>query len=169
MSTSTSWAHVQAPEDAHLTEKTTSVFLAGAIAMGDAPLWQPDAANRLSHLPVTVCNPRRDLNWGSDMSKFKEQVDWETKYLKESTVIMMWLPQVVVNGVPNVLPISLLELGENGPKGKVILGRNPNYPRLANVDHFCERHNVPVFDNFDALVNAVKERLVAEIEKKAKV
>ena len=50
--------------------------------MGRSTEWQHDFTAALSHLPVTVLNPRRenwDKNWVQDISnpQFKEQVDWE--------------------------------------------------------------------------------------------
>jgi hypothetical protein len=72
--------------------KGSSVFLAGSIEMGRAIEWQADFTAALSHLPVTVPNPRCDdwdKSWTQDVSnaKFKEQVDWETDHLEKADVL----------------------------------------------------------------------------------
>ena len=63
--------------------KTFKVFLAGSIDMGKAEDWQPFVTERLSDLPISIFNPRRDdwdSTWVQDISnkQFAEQVNCST-------------------------------------------------------------------------------------------
>ncbi|KAJ7018891.1 hypothetical protein C8F04DRAFT_1149825 [Mycena alexandri] len=82
----------KAPE--HVTVEGRSIFLAGSIEMGSVEDWQTLLAAKLSHLPITIMNPRRDAwdgSWEQDISNpmFKQQVDWELDSQDRADVIAM--------------------------------------------------------------------------------
>ncbi|KAJ7100269.1 hypothetical protein B0H15DRAFT_819537 [Mycena belliarum] len=155
-----------------------SVFLAGSIEMGAAEDWQTVITNRLSHLPITILNPRRndwDSSWKQSASdpQFREQVKWELDMLDRCDVIAMYFD-------PNTkAPISLLELGlfaasRKGPKegrsgedtqerpSKLVVCCPDGFYRKGNVEIVCERYKVPMLQNIDQLIHRVVERLTIE-------
>ncbi|KAJ7485377.1 hypothetical protein FB451DRAFT_1027210 [Mycena latifolia] len=135
-----------------------SVFLAGSIEMGAAEDWQTALTNRISHLPITILNPRRD-DWDSSWKQsasdpqFREQVEWELNMQDRCDVIAMYFD-------PNTkAPISLLELGLFAPTGKMVVCCPEGFYRKGNVDIVCERFKVPLVHTLDQLIDKVIERL----------
>lgn len=130
------------------------VFLAGSIEMGKAIDWQTEFCKRMSDLPVTILNPRRD-DWDSSWEqkitnpKFKEQVEWELTALGIADIVVMYL-------VPGTMsPISLLELGLKAGGRRLIVCCPEGFWRKGNVDIVCQRFNVQQVETFDELVEEV--------------
>lgn len=128
-----------------------SVFLAGSIEMGAAVDWQAEVEGKLSAVPGTILNPRRD-DWDSSWEQstscpqFVEQVDWELDALDVCTLILMYFD-------PNTKsPITLLELGLYANSGKLVVCCPEGFYRKGNVDVTCHRYNVPLVLNLDQLV-----------------
>ena len=134
----------------------TKVFLAGTIDMGKSVDWQEDLANRFEKYDVTFLNPRR-TNWDSSWKQsitnphFKQQVQWESDNLEDADIIVM-----------NLLPdsqsiISIGELGEYGGKGKNMVVCCPEgFWRKGNVEFLCEKFSLPLFTDYDLMVNHLK-------------
>lgn len=147
------------------TIASPSVFLAGSIEMGRAIDWQSTVTNGLSHLPVTVLNPRRDdwdSTWVQDISnkQFREQVEWEMDHLNQADVIALLLQ-------PDTLsPISLLELGMHAHEGKMVVCCPPGFWRRGNVQIVCHRYGIPLVETTDELVAKVTEKLEAKIKER---
>lgn len=76
----------QSPEKDYSDKKI--VFLAGPIK--GAPDWQSQAIKDLADLDIYVANPRRENARNFDLDL---QVDWESKFLALSDVIMFWIPK----------------------------------------------------------------------------
>jgi Nucleoside 2-deoxyribosyltransferase like len=57
-------------------------------------------------------------------------------------------------------PITLIELGLHAKSGKVYLACPEGYWRKGNIDITADRYHVPRFETLDALLVAVKARLV---------
>lgn len=69
-----------------------SLFTAGSIEMGAAVPWQALLIEHLQHLPIMICNPRKDsgdpkIDTKSREAKFQMQVDWELEASTQATVI----------------------------------------------------------------------------------
>jgi hypothetical protein len=123
-----------------------TVFLGGSIEMGKAVNWQMSMGNTLREMGYNVLNPRRD-DWDSSWEqlyenpKMYQQVSWELNGLEVADIILIWLENDTLS------PISLLELGKFADTGKVVVYCANNYLRKANVDIFCSRYNIPIFNN----------------------
>lgn len=149
------------------TIKTPSVFLSGSIEMGKAIDWQTAVTNGLSHLPITILNPRRndwDSSWVQDIenAQFKEQVDWEMDHLNEADVIALFLQ-------PDTLsPISLLELGMHAHEKKMVACCPKGFWRRGNVQIVCHRYGIPLVDTCEELIVKVSAMLEDKIMERKK-
>jgi hypothetical protein len=140
------------------TENRISVFLAGSIEMGKAEDWQVAVEKELKEFEVTVFNPRRndwDSSWEQKESsdQFNYQVNWELNRLEESTVVFMYFSPGTQS------PISLLELGAFAGRSHMVVCCPTGFWRKGNVDIFCTRANVPVYENFEDAVGALKTKI----------
>jgi len=136
-----------------------SLFLAGSIEMGSAENWQEKIVKELHKFSVTIYNPRRndwDSSWVQDINnpQFYDQVNWELDMLDKSDIIVMYFD-------PNTKsPISLLELGLYAFGGSNIIVCCPKgFWRKGNVDIVCQRYGIPVFENIETLIVALKAKL----------
>lgn len=123
------------------------VFLAGSIEMGKAKDWQTDMTNFFTGQGLGVYNPRRpdwDSTWvqSFDNPQFYQQVNWELDALEKAEMILLNLEPETLS------PISLLELGRFSTK-KIYVICPEGFWRKGNIDIFCNRYNIPLFDNFD--------------------
>jgi hypothetical protein len=136
------------------------VFLAGSIEMGKAIDWQKQVIDSLADVEnVTLLNPRRDdwdISWIQDPDKdpFRSHVLWElTSIVKSSIVFFYFAPETIS-------PISLLELGTClGTSSKIIVCCPKTFTRYGNVKIYCEVAGVPVYENLEEAINALKERI----------
>jgi hypothetical protein len=141
-----------------MTVKGPSVFLAGSIEMGIAEDWQTKLTSTLSHLPITIFNPRRDEwddSWGQDILdvEFKRQVEWELDQLKRADVIALFFDPDTKS------PISLLELGLQAKTDKLIVCCPTGFWRRGNVQIVCEKYGIPIVEAWEELTERVKEKL----------
>lgn len=140
-----------------------SIFLAGSIEMGKASNWQEETITIIEKLQketkyfsdLIVYNPRRkdwDNSWEQKLinPNFYQQVNWELNALQKSQIIFFYFDANTIS------PISLLELGKFHTKAIVVV--NDEYLRKGNVDIFCEKYNVPIFNSIEsALKNLFKK------------
>lgn len=135
-----------------------TVFLAGSIEMGLAEDWQKRVENELADCKVTAFNPRRD-DWDSSWtqeqsnSQFNLQVNWEMNRLDECDIMFMYFSPETKS------PISLLELGSYGPRKQSVVCCPPGFWRRGNVEIFCTRHNIPMFDTLDEAIGALRTKI----------
>jgi hypothetical protein len=144
--------------DQSVEQGTVRIFLAGSIEMGAAEDWQTKITERSEHLPVTFYNPRReewDASWVQEQAnpQFNFQVNWELDKLDESDIIFMYFSPETKS------PISLMELGAYGNTGKMIVCCPDGFWRKGNVEIFCTRHNIPLFDNIDDAIGGLATKL----------
>ena len=141
--------------------KSTNVFLAGSIEMGEAEDWQSTLVSKFKDFdPLTFFNPRRD-DWDSSWEQkesnpqFNEQVNWELDHLERSDLIFMYFSPGTKS------PISLLELGlfANTDK-KMIVCCPDEFWRKGNVDIVCSRNNIPVYETLDKAIGALYSYLI---------
>ncbi|KAF2400838.1 hypothetical protein EJ06DRAFT_529936 [Trichodelitschia bisporula] len=157
-----------APEPLPSARTPVSIFLAGSIEMGKAVDWQAEVTKGLTHLPVTIFNPRRsdwDGNWKQDIAEpqFKEQVDWEMDRLESSDVIALYLQPTTMS------PISLLELGMHAAGGKVVVCCPEGFWRRGNVQIVCHRYGLELVKDIPTLVKRLEARLHQAMENKANI
>jgi hypothetical protein len=139
-----------------------AVFLAGSIEMGKAEDWQKTVEKELAKLDVTIFNPRRDdwdSSWTQEQSnpQFNHQVNWELNKLERCDVIFMYLSPETQS------PISLLELGRYSTYGKMLVCCPKGFWRKGNVDILCTRENIPVFEDLQSAIGALKTRINQQI------
>lgn len=145
-----------------VSEHRTSVFLAGSIEMGLAEDWQVRIERELEQYDVTVFNPRRDdwdSSWTQEQSnpQFNAQVNWEMNRLEECDIMFMYFSPQTKS------PISLLELGAYGSGRKDVVVCCPDgFWRKGNVDIFCTRHDIPLFNNLEDAVGALRTKISAQ-------
>lgn len=134
------------------------IFLAGSIDMGSSVDWQTEVQNKLDDCEVTFFNPRRD-EWDSSWEQratnpeFNGQVNWEMDKLEEADIIFMnILPE-------SKSPITLLELGLHANSNRLIVCCPYGFWRKGNVEIVCHRFNVPLFNDFETAVAALRSRI----------
>lgn len=138
--------------------KSLKIFLAGTIDNGLSVDWQKSIIEYITEKfkgsPIDIFNPRR-LDWNSSWSAdphhpmLKRQIDWELIYQEQADAILM----VFLEGSKS--PITLLELGAF--KHKPILVYCPEkFYRFANVDIFCKRNQIKIFQDWDDYLIAVR-------------
>lgn len=137
----------------------TKIFLAGSIDMGKAEDWQTKLTNDLSDFKgLAIFNPRRD-DWDSsweqsiENEKFNEQVTWEMDHLDAADVVVVYFDP------KGQAPITLLELGLHARDRKMIICCPDGYWRKGNVEMVADRFNLPLVDNYDDLLEALKDEL----------
>ena len=86
--------------------------------------------------------------------KFREQVEWELDGLDRADVIAMWF----MPGTKS--PITLLELGLYARSGKLLVGCPEGFWRKGNIEVVCRKFDVPLLDDWDMFLDAVRARLV---------
>lgn len=142
-------------KETQITQYAVSIFLAGSIEMDLAEKWQEKVEAALSDMKVSIFNPRRDdwdSSWEQDQAnlEFNNQVNWELNHLASASIIFMYFD-------PNTKsPISLLELGKFASgHGSMIVCCPDGFWRKGNVDIFCTREGVPVFNTLDEAIGAL--------------
>jgi hypothetical protein len=131
------------------------VFLAGSIEMGAAVDWQSVVTTKLSDLPGTLLNPRRD-DWDSswrqslDSPNFVEQVEWELVAQNTADLILMYFDPATKS------PITLLEFGMFARTGNLLVCCPEGFWRKGNVDVTARWCDVPTFATLDRLVEAAR-------------
>jgi hypothetical protein len=135
-----------------------TVFLAGSIEMGTAENWQQKIVEELRFYPIIILNPRRD-DWDSSWvqsiknPKFKEQVMWEIHGQSSSDLILMYFS-------PNTKsPITLLELGLSANRSELMVCCPEGFWRKGNIEVVCDYFSIPLYENFEEFVKAVKNIL----------
>jgi hypothetical protein len=135
-----------------------SVFCAGSIEMGQCEDWQTKTQERFEEFPITLLNPRRD-DWDSSWTQeqknpqFNYQVNWEMDSLDKADIIFMYFSPETKS------PISLLELGAYGSTGKMIVCCPDGFWRKGNVEIFCSRHDIQVYNDIEDAYGALMTRL----------
>jgi hypothetical protein len=141
------------------------IFLAGSIEMGAAEDWQTKTQERFKDFPITLLNPRRD-DWDSSWTQeqknpqFNYQVNWEMDSLDKADIIFMYFSPETKS------PISLLELGAYGSTGKMIVCCPDGFWRKGNVEIFCSRHDIQVYNDIEDAYGALMTRLHRVTSKK---
>jgi hypothetical protein len=132
-----------------------SIFLAGTIDMGNSEDWQKDVIDFFKKDNVNIFNPRRaawDSSWEQTFEnpQFYQQVNWELSALERADVIILYLAE------GSKSPISLLEMGLHAKEGKLVVYCPDKFYRSGNVQIVCDRYNIPLYKDFDKLINRVK-------------
>lgn len=141
-----------------VASQNISIFLAGSIEMGKAEDWQLTLEKELKEFKVTVFNPRRD-DWDSSWEQketndqFNYQVNWELNRLEQATVVFMYFAPGTQS------PISLLELGAFAERSHMIVCCPTGFWRKGNVDIFCTRAGIPVYENLEDAIGALKTKI----------
>lgn len=151
---------IQAPNRYDMFADKAKVFLGGSIEMGKAADWQQAVVSAIKDLDVVILNPRRK-DWDSSLKqeltdpRFVEQVTWELQALEDSDIIVIYFDPTTKS------PISLLELGLHARQKGILVCCPEGFYRKGNVDITCQKYNVPVFPDLNALVRTLRNVLVA--------
>jgi hypothetical protein len=151
---------VKAPGKYHLSKYT--IFLAGAIDMGQAIDWQRKVANALRDLDILILNPRRD-DWNASWEQtannpeFRQQVEWELKAQEDADMV------IFVFTAESKAPITFMEFGLFGPRKDAMVCAEEGFYRQGNLDITCERYNIPIYHNLDEMISDLHETLEAQL------
>jgi hypothetical protein len=149
------------PTTPSIQGQSCKLFLAGTIDNGESYNWQQELISFLSENFNKCCldifNPRRpDWNpeWNSQNNhpQLEGQIKWELDALEKADVIAM----VLWEGSKS--PISLLELGAFKDK-KILVYCPYGFYRKTNINVFCSRNDINVWEDWDIYKIALK-RLV---------
>lgn len=145
---------IKAPEP--VTGYAPFIFLAGSIDQGKAVNWQEQIEQALTGYDnLTVLNPRRD-DWNPDWvelitnPQFKEQVTWEMDCLDRANLVVVYFDPEQKS------PITLLELGYCSQMKQMIVCCPDGYWKKGNVQVVCERNNIPLTNNINEFIGAIK-------------
>lgn len=144
-------------------EKIISVFLAGAIDMGEAEDWQTKTKQYLESyegdddIAVILLNPRRkdwDSSWKQVKSnkEFSEQVNWELDSLEFVDEIL------VVFTEESKAPITFLELGIHINDNPLVVCPMKFY-RSGNIDIVTDRKKIEMFETLEEGLDKLIERI----------
>jgi hypothetical protein len=148
-----------APELPLINKNDKSVFLAGSIEMGKAEEWQQKFLGKVSDFPNNwvFLNPRRkdwDSSWEQPITNpnFFQQVDWELTLLEKADYKIFYFADNTIS------PVTLMELGHyGGYNSYVICGKN--YLRRGNVEIFCYRNNISMYETIDYVIEELKKQI----------
>lgn len=140
-----------------------TVFLAGSIEQGSAEKWASLVVQEMRKsdnikLDIVFYNPRRD-DWDSSWeqkesnNQFNSQVNWELNRLEECDIIFMYLSPETKS------PISLLELGKFAGRKQMVVCCPKTFWRRGNVEILCNRENVPLFEDLESAIGALKTKI----------
>lgn len=123
--------------------------------MGTAEDWQTQVIKSITDNNVVFLNPRRtdwDSTWKQEITnpQFFEQVTWELDRLENCDMIFLYLDPKTKS------PISLLELGLHAKSNKMIVCCPEGFYRKGNVDIVCKRNSIPIYDNLENAIKALK-------------
>jgi len=162
---------VKAPGDYDTTGKF-SIFLAGTIDMGKGENWQQQVGRYFAKFPdsVLILDPRRDDwddSWEQDESnpEFREQVEWELDAQTAASLVMFVFATNEENAEKAEAPITLMELGLFKDKQCVVCCPD-GYYRKGNVDIVCERFGVPVYEDFEQMLEDVAKTVSESIPRR---
>ena len=152
---------ITSPDALPANDTRPKVFLAGSIEMGKAGDWQQQVQQALAAEGVLMLNPRR-ADWNpawraeADEPEFRRQVEWELAALEQADLVLMYFAPGTQS------PITLLEFGLYARSGKLLVAAPAGYWRKGNLDITGDRYQVPRYNDLQALIAAVKQRLAAQ-------
>ena len=141
------------------------IFLGGTIDMGNSIDWQAQTAEALKDEHAILLNPRRD-NWDASWehdpspgSDFEKQVSWELDGQEMADIC-------VYNFLPDSKSvITLLELGAFGLFQTTFVCCPKTYFRYGNVAVYCRRNSIEMFEDYDELLERLRQE-IREINEK---
>lgn len=141
------------------------IFLAGTIDMGKGEDWQKQVGDFFSGFPdwLLILDPRRDdwdETWEQDIDnpEFRQQVEWELVSQESSDLVMFVFATNEENAEKAEAPITLMELGLFKDKDCVVCCPQ-GYYRKGNVDIVCKRYGIPVYEDFQAMLDDVAKTI----------
>jgi hypothetical protein len=150
-----------------------SVFLAGTIDMGQAEDWQKKVEQALADQDICILNPRRDdwdASWEQSIEnpEFVEQVTWELSAQEHASFILFVFGSTDEAAKKAKAPITFLELGHFATKKDCMVCCPDPFYRKGNVDIFCKRYGIPLYENMEEMLTDFKALLAAEVSQSGK-
>jgi hypothetical protein len=139
------------------------IFLGGAIEQGKAENWQERVVNALTELNVIFLNPRRD-DWDSSWvqsiedHRFRQQVEWELAGQDLANLCIYVFGSDEEQAKLTKAPVTLLELGLQAKTQQVLVCCPKGYYRKGNIDIVCKKYNVPLYENLNDLIGAIRTK-----------
>ncbi|HLD18063.1 MAG TPA: nucleoside 2-deoxyribosyltransferase domain-containing protein [Patescibacteria group bacterium] len=134
-----------------------SIFLAGPSPRNPShPNWRPEALTILEDMGYdgTVFLPiPRDGDWGLD---YDAQVDWETRHLNMSDVVVFWVPRDM-RDLPALT--TNVEFGMFYDSGKAVLGYPEGACHMHYLAHHARKEQVPIHGSLESTLHAAVEKI----------
>lgn len=160
---------IRPTDSEHDVQPGLAVFLAGTIDDGAAKPWAHQVAAAFAGQPINFFDPRRD-DWDVTTEKrahnpaFRRQVEWELSHLEGCDIPFFNF----VGG--SLSPVTMAELGYTlASRGHAIVPRTmpvvvcpDDFWRKGNIELLCERHDVAVYDDLAAGLEALHQAIAAE-------
>lgn len=119
--------YIECPNEWQGAGQDLGLFLGGGIS--SCPLWQDEIVPKMTHLDITLINPRRKQWDITNKSLEREQIEWEHRHMLRADAIMFWFP------CETLCPITLYELGKWSVRPKqLFVGCHPDYQRKRDVE-----------------------------------
>lgn len=130
-----------------------SIFLAGPTPRDPGvESWRPAAIAELKkqNFQGTVLVPEMEGEWSSDF-EYGNQIDWETRALNESTVVLFWVPR----SLPDMPAFTTnIEFGmwlEKDPK-KITLGWPKDAYKMNYIEYKAKEAYIPTHNTLEKLI-----------------
>lgn len=169
---------IDAPVRENTAPGNKSIFFSGSVKSSMDRDWQVELTKSLSHLPVTVFNPRRvgiaeviqchtniiqpdwDNSWVEDIQdlRFRHQVNWELDHMKDADLVIVYFAAKGLSAV-TLLEFGLCVAKMEGRKGTMLVCCEPKYERRGNVQVVCAKYDIKLMEGLDGVEDIVKEVL----------
>jgi calcineurin-like phosphoesterase family protein len=137
------------------------IFLAGPIQ--GAADWQKDIYKDLSKYEnILIVSPRRETP--PKNFDYTEQVEFETKYLELSDIIVFWVPKQANEKIDRVYgQTTRIEMGEwfcKSNNKKIIVGIDDSFPSKRYLKYKLEnQYNSKVLNTYESVLNNLKKEI----------
>jgi len=140
-------------------EAKNSIFLAGPTYRNPNRIsWRKEAVKLLKAQKYKgiVCYPEwenktQPINWS-----YKQQIDWESKYLSKAKVILFWIPRNMKD-LPGLT--TNIEFGEWMKSGKIVVGAPTDAEHIKYIYEKCLQHKIPWATTLKDCVNNALDKI----------
>lgn len=130
------------------------IFLAGPTyrnaktVMRDS--WRHEAISLFKDENITLVVPQFKAGIKPDNWSFKKQIEWQTRYLVKSNLILFWIPREM-KYLPGLT--TNIEIGQWMHSGKIIVGAPTSAVRNEYLKQRLIKYEIPWYDKLSQLVN----------------
>ena len=130
-----------------------SIFLAGPSPRNSGNLsWRIEALRLFeeSGFKGTVLIPEVEAE-SIETFNYLDQIEWEDEALNKADTILFWIPRDLETFPGFTTNIEWGHWTAKNPK-KLILGSPDNTPKMAYLNHYADKLNIPRFNNLENII-----------------